>query len=66
MPHEQRIIDLERELIETRRAAVSIVVDITDSADRPRMAEGLDRKADASDPAEARLARLIAEALRRD
>lgn len=69
MPEQQRIIELERELIETRRAAVSIVVGMcgTQGPEGRRMlAEGLDREASECDAAQARLSRLIAAALRRD
>lgn len=66
--NEQRIIDLERELIETRRAAVSIIVGMTETQSeegRLRIASGLETQAGACDAAKARLARLIAAALRR-
>lgn len=68
MPEHQRIIELERELIETRRAAVSIIADLTEArsaADRLQIADGLDRAASDCDAARARLSRLIAAALRR-
>ncbi|MDH2328448.1 hypothetical protein QCN27_16465 [Cereibacter sp. SYSU M97828] len=68
MPEDQRIIELERELIETRRAAVSIVAGLTEAqspAGRLQIADGLDRAACEGDAARARLARLIAAALRR-
>ncbi|WP_136684904.1 hypothetical protein [Falsirhodobacter xinxiangensis] len=68
MPEDQRIIDLERELIETRRAAVSIITGLTEAqsaADRLQIADGLDRSATECDATRARLSRLIAAALRR-
>lgn len=70
MDDKQRIIALERELAETRRAAVMMMVGvlevITESPEgRERLARGFEDAAEVSDPVAARLARLIALALRK-
>lgn len=68
MTDETRIIELEHELIELRRAAVSVVlrvIDLPDGTDHAAVARDLDRQALATAPVEARLLRLVAEALRR-
>lgn len=68
MADEQRLIDLERELIETRRAAVSIIVGMaeTRSAEgRIELATNLESAAGKCGAEKARLSRLVAEALRR-
>lgn len=64
---DKRVIELERDLVETRRAAVAIVHDIVLSAglDPAAIATTLDDRAAQAPPAEARLARLISETLRR-
>lgn len=64
----ERIIELEYEVIETRRAAVSLVHDIIQMCvglDRAALADTLDERAVSAPVAEARLARLVAETLRR-
>lgn len=64
----ERIIELEYEVIETRRAAVRIIHDIIDlcnGLDRGTLADALDRHALTAAVPEARLARLVAETLRR-
>lgn|GEM_PF-2847185 len=64
----ERVIELEYEVIETRRAAVSLVHDIIQlcvGLDRIRLADTLDDRAITAPLAEARLARLVAETLRR-
>lgn len=69
MTDETRIIELEQDLIELRRAAVSVVLRIANlcAADtRPDLAAEIDRDALTASPVEARLLRLVAEALRRE
>lgn len=64
----ERIIELEHEVIETRRAAVSIIHDVIrlcDGIDRIALAQELDMRATHAAVAESRLARLVAETLRR-
>ncbi|MCJ8140281.1 hypothetical protein [Falsirhodobacter halotolerans] len=69
MTDETRIIELEQELIELRRAAVSVVlrlVPLRTDTTRSDLATELDRLARTAAPVEARLLRLVAEALRRE
>ena len=64
----ERLIELEREVVATRRAAVDILHDLVLQGvglDPARVAEDLERRADGASGAEARLARLLAETLRR-
>lgn len=64
----ERLIELEREVIATRRAAVDLLHDVVlqrAGLDPACVAEYLERRADTTFGAEARLARLLAETLRR-
>lgn len=64
----ERLIELEREVIATRRAAVDILHDFVlrgAGLDPVCVAEDLERRADTACGPEARLARLLAETLRR-
>ncbi|MDB6452050.1 hypothetical protein [Falsirhodobacter sp. 20TX0035] len=64
----ERMIELEREVVATRRAAVDILHDLVlagPGLDPARVAEDLERRADTAAGPEARLARLLAETLRR-
>lgn len=68
MMETERLIELEREVVATRRAAVDILHDLVllgVGLDPVRVAEDLERRADTATGAEARLARLLAETLRR-
>ncbi|WP_283177883.1 hypothetical protein [Gemmobacter sp. 24YEA27] len=72
MDKDLRIIELERELADTRRAAVSIIMGMAEgiapSAEgRAELAKGFREAADdpAADPATARLALLVAMELER-
>lgn len=72
MSAEERIIALEQQLIDCRRAAVSLMLDMARTiAKRPEareeLARGLDDAAAAcADPETIRLARLMAQVLRRE
>lgn len=71
MTDADRIAELERELDDTRRAAVSIVMGMVDAIaktpeGREELAQGFAWAAVEADPVTSRLARLIAEAVRRD
>lgn len=62
---------LKRELDDTRRAAVHIVLGMVDAIartpeGRAELAQGFDAAAREADPITGRLARLVAEAIRRD
>ncbi len=68
MTDETRVIELEQELIELRRAAVSVVLRVASICavdTRPDLAAEIDRDSLTASPVEARLLRLVAEALRR-
>ena len=67
----ERIVALERELEDTRRAAVKIVLDMVDSVartpdQREELARGFAQAATGNDPIMARLAWVMAEAVRRE
>lgn len=72
MSPEERIIALERELYDTRRAAVTVILGMADAIaqtpeGREDLARGFDdaaKDATIADPVLARLARLVAGALR--
>lgn len=70
MTPEQRIIALERDLIETRSAAARMMIAlacglVTTPQGRHEIADAMDEAAqDAANPYEARLARLVASGLR--
>ena len=66
-----RIVALERELEDTRRAAVEIVLGMVDcvartAAQREELALGFARATTGTDPLTARLAWVMVEAIRRD
>lgn len=69
MDHELRIIELEREAVDTRNAAVSMILSMAEAIapspeGRAELAAGFREAAEAAtDPATARLARLVALAL---
>jgi hypothetical protein len=69
MNSEERIIALERELDDTRRAAASMMLGMIDAMtrtpeEREEIARSFDKAAAGVDPAAARLAWLVAAALR--
>ena len=71
MSPEERIIALERELDDTRLAAVRLILGIvraiaTTPVGRQEMARGFDEAAAEADPLMARMARLVATELRRE
>lgn len=71
MSPEERIIALERELDDTRLAAVRLILGIvrtiaTTPEGRQEMARGFDEAAAEADPLMARMARLVAAELRRE
>ena len=71
MTAEERIIALERELDDTRLAAVRLILGIvrtiaTTPVGRQEMARGFDEAASEADPLMARMARLVAAELRRE
>ena len=66
-----RIVALERELEDTRRAAVTVVLAMVDSVartpdQREELAQGFAQVATGKDPIMARLAWVMAEAVRRE
>lgn len=70
MPHTQELIALEHELIATRNAAVRMVLMmaenvVTTDVGRVELARSFDAMAETCDSVTARVARLVAEALRR-
>lgn len=70
MSPEERIIALERELDDTRRAAVTLIVGIAEAVagspeGREELAQSFEEAAGEADHVTARLARLVAGALRR-
>lgn len=65
----ETLVAVERELIDTRRAAVRVIFDLMDTViatddGRERLARRLDELSRTGDQATARLARLVAAALR--
>ncbi|WP_045386779.1 hypothetical protein [Falsirhodobacter sp. alg1] len=63
-----RIIELENEMVALRRATVSVVKEVVADfppIERQNIVTRLLSQAEAADPAEARLLRLVAESLRR-
>lgn len=71
MSSEERIVELEREVIETRRAAVSLIVTLVDllavsEKARSKVLASLDEAAAYGAPSTSRLAKLVAEMLKRD
>lgn len=71
MSPEERIIALERELDDTRLAAVRLILGIvraiaTTPVGRQEMARGFEEAAAEADPLMARMARLVAAELRRE
>lgn len=70
MTPEERIITLEYELADTRRAAVLMMLGMVEAIartpeGREELAQGFDEAAEGADAETARLARLVAEAVRR-
>lgn len=69
MTLEENIIALEQEVIETRRAAVGMMLGMLDAMtrtpeEREEIARSFDQEAAGVDPARARLSRLVAAAIR--
>ncbi len=69
MTPEERIVHLERQMIETRRAAIAIIMGMAEGVaptpeGREKLAQGFDEAAEGSEGEIARLARLAAGALR--
>lgn len=69
MSPEERNIALERELDDTRRAAANMMLGMIDAMtktpeEREEIAQSFDEAAGGVDPAAARLARLVATAIR--
>lgn len=70
MTPEERVIALEREMEDTRRAAVMLILGIVEAVattpdGREDLAQGFDEVAGEADHVTARLARLVAAAIRR-
>lgn len=71
MTPEERIIQLERELIETRNAAAALILGVAEGITstpwgREELAASFEAAASDADEATRRLARLVASALRRN
>jgi len=69
MARDEKIVSLERQVMEVRRAAVKILTNlvegaITSSKEREMMARSLEIDAEGADEETARLGRLLANALR--